>query len=147
AHASFSGLDPAWLLGKGLRVMPSDFATQLLADKGQALGFYDSRYLLPAAGSLGDPVADDPAMGQYSAPFIGAFNSYIRAELGIAVADDDAVIDWVNVNLPRNHGRRSAEASTAFNIGEGDPAGDLVAMMRRNPDLRLLSLQGWFDLF
>lgn len=134
-HATFSGLDPAFLVAKGLRVEPSDFVSHILADKGQVVGFYDSRYVLPATPTLGDPVADDAAMGQYSAPFIGAFNHYIRDELGIAIDDDYRVIDWVNVNMPWDYEDKL------------DPGGDLAVMMRRNPDLRLMSIQGWFDMF
>ncbi|MDB5669776.1 MAG: serine carboxypeptidase family protein [Alphaproteobacteria bacterium] len=146
-HAAFSGLTPAFLLSKDLRIAPSDYVTALLADRKEVIGFYDSRYSLPVAGSLGDPVADDAAMGQYSAPFIGAFNSYIRDELGVAIDDDYVVIDWINVNLPWNHGGKAEANATPFNQGEGDPGADLAAMMRRNPDLRLMSIQGWFDMF
>lgn len=146
-HAGFSGLDPRFIADKRLRIMPSDFRTELLKSRGLEIGHYDSRYTLPANSSLGDPVADDPAMGQYAAPYIGAFNQYIRSELGVDVDDDYIVIDWVNVNLPWDHGKDAATPSTAFTGGAGDPGGDLAAMMRRNPDLRLMSIQGWFDLF
>lgn len=146
-HADFSGLDAGYLGEKRLRIMPSDYRTQALKARGLEIGQYDSRYTLPAKASLGDPVADDPAMGQYSAPFIGAFNHYVRNELGIDIDDDYIVIDWVNVNQPWNHGRAGGPATTAFSGGAGDPGGDLAAMMRRNPDLRLMSIQGWFDLF
>ena len=117
--------------------MPSDFRVQLLADKGLEIGHYDSRYVLPLESSLGDPVADDPAMGLYSAPYIGAFNRYIREDLGIDIDEDYVVIDWVNVNLPWSHGGDD----------RADPGADLAATMRRNPDLQLMSIQGWFDLF
>lgn len=136
-HARFTGLSVPFLLSKKLRVMPSDFRVQLLADKGLELGHYDARYVLPQASSLGDPVADDPAMGLYSAPYIGSFNHYIRDDLGIDIDEDYIVIDWVNVNLKWNHG--GADRS--------DAGADLAAVMRRNPDLRLMSIQGWFDLF
>lgn len=146
-HSSFSGLDQGFVAEKRLRIMPSDFRTHALRSRGLELGHYDSRYTLPLTGSLGDPVADDPAMGQYSAPYIGAFNRYVRTELGVDIDDDYIVIDWVNVNLPWDHGRDTAPPTTAFSGGAGDPGGDLAAMMRRNQDLRLMSIQGWFDLF
>ncbi len=147
-HAGFSGLGEAYLLGKGLRIMPSDFNAELLADRGEIVGHYDSRYVLPKQNSLGDPVADDAAMGQYAAPYIGGFNHYIRDELGIAIDDDYVVIDWINVNLPFDHGALpGGQAASAFNQGSSDPGADLAAMMRRNPDLRLMSIQGWFDMF
>lgn len=146
-HDSFTALGEAFLLSKNLRVTPADSMSRLLADKGELLGHYDSRYALPVANSLNDPVADDGAMGQYSAPFIGGFNSYARDELGIDIDEDYVVIDWVNVNFPFDHGKPTTNAATAFNVGAGDPGAELAAAMRRNPDLRLMSIQGWFDMF
>ncbi len=135
-HAGFTGLDPALVAEKRLRVSQADFARALLADRGEIVGTYDTRYTLPAANSLGDPVGDDPAMGQYSAVFTGGLNRHIREELGVDIDEDYVLIDWVNVNTRWN-----------WNRDESDPGADLAAAMRRNPDLWLMSTQGWFDLF
>jgi carboxypeptidase C (cathepsin A) len=124
--------------------MPSDYATALMADEGKTLGFYDSRYTLSAGNTLGDPVADDAAMGQYTPAFVGAFNSYIRDDLGIDIDEDYVVIDFVNVNFPFKH----APGAMGGERAPGRDAGaDLAAAMRRNPDLQFMSIQGWFDLF
>lgn len=143
-HARFTGLKTSYLLEKRLRVMPSDYAAELLADQGKTLGFYDSRYTLPAANSLGDPVADDPAMGQYTPVFVGALNSYLREDLGIEIDDDYVVIDFANVNFPFSRAPSVVEGKA---IPGQDPGADLAAAMRRNPDLYFMSIQGWFDLF
>lgn len=135
-EASFTGLPAAFIADKKLRVTQADFARALLADKGEVVGTYDTRYVLPVANALGDPVSDDPAMGQYGAVFTGALNRYLRDELGIAIDEDYVLIDWVNVNTRWN-----------WNREESDPGADLAAAMRRNPDLWLMSAQGWFDLF
>jgi carboxypeptidase C (cathepsin A) len=145
-YASFTGLSDAFVLSKNMRIVASDYDDALLADRGLVLGHYDSRYTLPKANSLGDPVADDAAMGQYSAPFIGAFNTYIRDELGIAIDDDYVVIDWVNVNMPW-HYAKAPDKGGPFAASTGDPGGDLAAMMRRNPDLYLMTAEGWYDMF
>ncbi len=146
-HSSFSGLPEAVVLARNLKITPGEYEEALLADRGEIVGHYDSRYVLPAQNTLGDPVADDAAMGQYTAPFVGAFNRYIRDELGIDIDEDYVVIDWVNVNFPFDHGNRKSAANTAFNLGEGDPGADLAAALRRNPDMHLMSIQGWFDMF
>lgn len=135
-HAGFSGLSPAFVAAQRLRVSQAAFARALLGDRGEVVGTYDTRYVLPAANSLGDPVGDDPAMGQYSAVFAGALNRYVREELGVEIDEDYVLIDWVNVNT-----------RWAWNRAESDPGADLAAAMRRNPDLWLMSAQGWFDLF
>ncbi|WP_177204071.1 S10 family peptidase [Sphingobium sp. AP50] len=142
-HAGFTGLSVDYLLSKGLRIMPSDFGSALLADQGKTIGHYDSRYVLPTAGSLGDPVADDGAMGQYSAAFIGAFNNYIRDDLGIDIDDDYVNIDFLNVNFPW----RNPPYAPGVPAPGSDPGADIAAAMRRNPDLQLMTIEGWFDLF
>lgn len=135
-EARFTGLSPTFIAGKKLRVTQADFARALLADRGEIVGTYDTRYVLPTANSLNDPVSDDPAMGQYTAVFAGALNRYIRDELKVDVDDTYVLIDWVNVNTRWN-----------WNREESDPGADLAAAMRRNPDLWLMSAQGWYDLF
>ncbi|MBB4155576.1 carboxypeptidase C (cathepsin A) [Sphingomonas jinjuensis] len=135
-EAGFNGLPPALIVQRKLRVTQADFAGALLAAQGQVVGTYDTRYTLPVANSLGDPVGDDAAMGQYGAVFTGALNQYLRDELGVAIDEDYVLIDWVNVNT-----------RWKWNREESDPGADLAAAMRRNPDLWLMSAQGWFDLF
>ncbi len=136
-EAGFLGLPAALLLAKNLKEDPSDFQHDLLVDQHKVLGTYDGRYVLPAANSLHDPVGDDAAMGQYSPAFIGAFNSYIRDDLGIDIDDDYTVIDFVNVNFPFSM-RAGEDVSTGA---------DFAATLRRNPDMQFLSVQGWFDMF
>lgn len=135
-QAGFVGLPIDFLVAHDLRVSQQDFQRALLADKGEVVGTYDTRYVLPVANSRGDPVSDDAAMGQYTAVFAGALNTYLRDELGIDIPDDYVLIDWVNVNLKWNYHREDTDAGA-----------DLAAAMRRNPDLRLMTAEGWFDLF
>jgi carboxypeptidase C (cathepsin A) len=131
--SGFIGLSESYILSKNLRIDDHDFGRQLLADKGLLVGNYDSRYTLPLAGSADDPVADDPAMGQYTPPFAGAFNTYIRTELGVDIDESYILIAFKDVNF-------------AWKDNGGDTGADLVTAMRRNPQLRLMSAQGWFDL-
>jgi carboxypeptidase C (cathepsin A) len=133
--AAFTGLSADYVLKQDLQVQNMEFGKVLLADQGLDVGVYDTRYVLPKANSGGDPVGDDPAMGQYSAPFIGAFNTYVRGELGVDIAEPYKVIAFREVNAKWKWPKDS------------DPGADLAMAMRRNPDLRLLSAQGWFDLF
>ncbi|MBB4087592.1 S10 family peptidase [Sphingomonas carotinifaciens] len=135
--AGFVGLHPDYLLSKGLKIEVPEFQKALLADRHEVIGMYDGRYTLPAMGGAHDPVGDDPAMGQYAPAFIGGFETYIRDDLGIDVDDEYVVIDWINVNFPFSQ-----------RGGEDDTAGAaLAATMRRNPDMWLMSIQGWFDMF
>jgi len=135
--AGFTGLTEPWLLEHHLRVSAHQFAEELLHDKGMQLGIYDARYVLPRNGAGHDPVADDPAMGQYVPAFIAAFHEYLRGDLAVTLSDNYEVIAFRDVNGRWNYGPEGPEASHAA---------DLAAAMRRNPAMRLLVASGYFDL-
>jgi carboxypeptidase C (cathepsin A) len=86
-----------------------------------------------------DPVADDPAMGQFSAAFVGAFDGYLKDDLKISVDAPYNAIAFKTVNSKWDYDSR---------LGPAEPttrAQDLAAAMRRNPNLRLLSVSGVYD--
>lgn len=138
--AALTGLSANHWLENDLRVSRADFSRALLAGEGKQVGVYDSRYVLPLASSGNDPVADDPAMGQYVPGFVAALNSYLRDELGVPVEDTYRAIDFRKVNGRWDYG-----------YGPGVPpsrsfAPDLGIAMRRNPELRLFFGNGYYDL-
>lgn len=140
--ASFIGLPAQLIADKNLRIEPRVFQNALWSERGLQVGAYDSRYVLPLAGSGGDPVGDDPAMGRYSSAFVGAFQTYMYESLGVRIDTPYRVIDFANVNFgwtrPDN-----AKPHPGYNPGK---LPDLVIAMRRNPQLRLMTIHGYFDL-
>lgn len=138
--ASLTGLSPAVVEANNLRISTQTFARTHLADRGLQLGAYDARYTLALTPNGNDPVADDPAMGQYVPGFVGAFNDYVRGRLGVAIDDGYQAIAFRAVNARWDYG-----------LGPGVPAGrnhavDLAIAMRRNPSLRLMVGTGLYDL-
>lgn len=138
--AMLTGLSAGHWLESDLRISRADFSRALLADSGRQVGMYDSRYVLPLEASGNDPVADDPAMGQYVPGFVAALNSYLRDELGVTIEDTYRAIDFRKVNGRWDYG-----------LGAGVPsnrsfAPDLGIAMRRNPELRLFFGNGYYDL-
>ncbi|EGY00013.1 peptidase S10, serine carboxypeptidase [Nitrospirillum viridazoti Y2] len=136
--STLTGLPPAVIKANDLRVSTGVFAHELL--EGQEVGAYDGRYTLPLAGSAKDPVADDPAMGQYVPGFVGAFNDYIRHDLNVTVPEAYEAISFRAVNGRWDYGQ-----------GPGVPiysnyAKDLATAMRRNPRLRVMVGAGYYDL-
>ena len=90
--------------------------------------------------SGGDPVADDPAMGQYVPSFIGAWSDYARDILKVQIDQSYQPISFRTIN-----GRWD------WGYGPGVPGGrnygiDLAAAMTRNSKLRLMVATGWYDL-
>jgi carboxypeptidase C (cathepsin A) len=123
-----------------LRIDNDEFAKLLLANQGKEIGMFDARFTLPSKTSGHDPVADDPAMGQYSPGYVAAFNHYLRDELGVRI---DAPYKAVSF--------RDVEGQWDYGDGPGVPlnknfAPDLAVAMRRNPALRVMVGSGLYDL-
>ncbi|WP_347269779.1 S10 family peptidase [Rhizorhabdus histidinilytica] len=138
--AALIGLSEKDILAADLRISGTAFARLLLADQGQRLGLYDARFTLPLQGAGGDPVGDDPAMGQYVPGFVGAWNDYARRTLKV-----DLDIPYEPIAFRDVNGRWD------FGFGPGVPVGknyalDLAAAMNRNPAMRLMVGTGYYDL-
>lgn len=131
----YTGVDQAYFLEHGLRLTINDFSVLLLKNKGLQVGLYDGRYVLKNTFDIGtpDPVADDPAMGQYTLSFIGAMNSIVKKELGITF---DRPYKAINFNV---------NGTWKFD-SERTPLQYLLAAMRRNKEMRLFFGTGYFDL-
>ena len=138
--AELTGLPKAEVLAQDLRISAPIFAQKLLAAEGRRIGLYDARFTLPARALGSDPVADDPAMGQYVPAFVAGWQRYSRERLNVAMDRDYVAIAFRDVNGRWDWGR-----------GPGIPparnyATDLAVAMARNPKLRLLVGTGLYDL-
>lgn len=137
--SALTGLSAAYVRQHDLRVGMGAFRSELLRDKGLVVGAYDGRYTLPAGADPGplDPVGDDPAMGQYSPAFIGAFDAYLRDDLGVRLPEAYDAIDF------KVNGRWDYASSPPG--GPTTRAQDMAAAMRRNPKLQLMMVGGAYD--
>jgi carboxypeptidase C (cathepsin A) len=124
---------------KDMTISAPLFSSRLLADKGLSVGMYDSRYTLPTAHSGGDPVSDDPAMGQYVPAFIASFHQMLREDLNVQLDRPYYAIQWQGMN----HGWdwKHAGAPPGQNA-----AVDLAVAMRRDAGLKVLVGAGYYDL-
>lgn len=138
--ASLTGLAPQTILASDLKVTPAQFARTLLASDNRQIGLYDARFTLPLAPNGNDPVADDPAMGQYVPAFVGGLNGYMRRDLKVALDQPYEAIAFRTVNARWDYGMGPGIPSRR-NFGE-----DLGIAMRRNPGMRLMVGTGYFDL-
>jgi len=138
--AALTGLPAPLIRQHDLRVSAAEFSHALLGSQGEEIGTYDGRYVLPSANSGKDPVADDPAMGQYVPGFIAAYNLYIRNELGVAIDEPYEAIAFRTINFRWDWGQGPGVQVP------GNYAKDLAIAMRRNPHLRLMVGTGYYDL-
>jgi carboxypeptidase C (cathepsin A) len=139
--AKLTGLPVDFIQQNRLRVSIEDFRKELLLKEGLVVGAYDSRFTLPSGPGEGplDPVADDPAMGQYSPAFVGAMDVYLRDELKVKVDSPYEAIAFKTVNSPWDYGPGGKPG------GPTTRAQDLSSAMRRNSQLRLFSVSGDYD--
>jgi carboxypeptidase C (cathepsin A) len=138
--SQLTGLSTDFIARHNLRISARDFASEVLASQNLQIGMYDSRFTLPLQATGNDPVADDPAMGQYVPGYLGAWSDYASEDLGLATTAPYRAIEFRTINGRWNWGEGPGIASTK-NFAE-----DLAVAMRRNPSLKLLVGEGLYDL-
>ncbi len=137
-HA-YIGLPVDYIVRHRLRVPTDSFRAELLHDRKQTIGLYDGRF----RGSDSDPgsaVADsDPAGSSLLGTYKTAFRAYARDELKYTTTDDYVFISGdVNAQWDWTRGGGSP-------LGV-DVSGDLAQAMSVDPALRVLSVNGLYDL-
>ncbi len=142
--SALTGLSPDFIERANLRVDLSRFRKELLRNERETLGRYDSRYTgidADAAGEGPDYDASDTAI---SGAFIGTLNTYLARDLnyqtnmsyrGSASEEEGFKWDWTH----KAPGARQP-------LQQPNTALDLAAAMRQNPYLKVLSLNGWYDM-
>lgn len=142
--SALTGLSPQFIERANLRVDLSRFRKELLRDERETIGRFDSRYTgidPDAAGESPDYDASDTAV---SGAFIGTLNTYLARDLNYqtnmayrASASEEEGFKW-----DWNH----KAPGTRFPLQQPNTALDLAAAMRQNPYLKVLSLNGWYDM-
>ena len=156
--SEYLGLPTATLNAWGLNVETSDrlghslFLITLLQDQGLALGAYDGRATGIdtgiAAVVLPDGGMSDPTLAAVSGAYTAMWNNYLNTELlftatsNFVSLNDQAFQFW---------DFRHTDPAGAVQVpdNQGNPtlytAGDLAATMSANPDLLVLSANGYYD--
>ena len=140
--AALTGLSPDYILRSNLRVTPDRFRRELLRSRRQIIGRIDSRYLGTEADWVGEGTSYDPQASSISGAFIGALNDYLFRDLGYKtpLAYRPNNYDGIGEKWDLTH--KSAEGTQQI----ADTSVDLAAAMRQNPRLKLLSVNGLYDL-
>ncbi|PZR59531.1 MAG: peptidase S10 [Candidatus Meridianibacter frigidus] len=136
----YTGLSSVYILQSQLRVPPGRFEKELYRNEGQTIGRLDGRFVGYDVDRMGDSADYDPSDVAMSGAFVGAFNDYVRKDLGFKTN-----LEYFATNYPVvgrawnwNRGPRSAPVAT-------DVAGDLQNALVKNPHLHVLSANGYFD--
>ena len=139
----YTGLPVAYIKRANLRVEASNFRKELMLPERESIGRYDGRYAGLDINAIGSTPDFDPSDQFVSPGFTTAFN-------------------WYVTNMLKYHSQRPYKVMNDKTIGEWDwhhavpgsgwklplpyVAGDLGAALRKNPYLRVLSANGYFDL-
>ncbi len=137
---TYAGLPTAYIVRSNLRVPPNRFEKALLDGDLETVGRYDSRFTGFDSDPVGADADNDPSSDAVSGAFVAAFNTYAREDLGYKTDDEYRDLDF-DVNRAWNweRGGRSSPVAT-------DVTGDLADAMTTDRYLRVLSVNGLFDL-
>jgi carboxypeptidase C (cathepsin A) len=142
--SALTGHSPQFIENAYLRVGLSAFRKELLRDQRLTVGRYDSRYTGVDPDASGDSPDFDASDVAISGAFVGTLQSYLAHDLGyqtdmpyrLSARDGEGYKwDW-NHEVP----------GSSYKLNSPNTALDLAAAMRTNPYLKVLSLNGWYDM-
>jgi carboxypeptidase C (cathepsin A) len=146
--AAYTGLPKQIVDMANLRIDVPVFTKWLLADEKLRVGRLDGRYKSPDPESgFGSMSYTDPASSAMQGPFTMVFNAYVRNELGYKVdapyytsAEESGVFNWNFSEPDRGPGLGG------LGIGYPETAGLLRQAVTQNPYLKVLVMEGYYDL-
>ncbi len=141
----FTGLSTAYLKQTRLRVNPTRFRRELLRGEGDILGRYDARFEGTEPDDAGEMPDYDPSDTGISGAYVAAVHDYLTRELKYDSTDEyrlsvNTIGEWDWRHRPAGAGPNTRAQMLPY------VAGDLADTIRKNPKLRVLSANGWFDL-
>jgi carboxypeptidase C (cathepsin A) len=143
--SQLTGISADYIIGSHLRVDPDHFRRELLRDRHQIIGRIDSRYIGTESNNIGEGTDYDPQGSAITGAFVGALNDYLFRDLGYKTP---------LVYRPNNYGGiYGGENSWDFTHkapGDrqqiADTSVDLASAIRQNPRMKVLSVNGYYDL-
>jgi carboxypeptidase C (cathepsin A) len=140
--SQFTGLSAEYWKQSNLRVTRLRFRKELLRDDRRTLGRYDARFEGIDVDAAGDAPSYDASEAGISGAFTAAFHEYLANALNFTSTDTyKATAYGPDFKWKWKHKPPEGEEQQS-----PDVALDLAATMRENPNLRLFSANGYFDL-
>jgi len=136
--ARYTGLSKEVLDQANLRIDVPKFTHYLLIDQKVRVGRLDGRFTGPDPDGLMDTPFYDPTEAEVVPPYTAVFNNYVRNELGYKV-------DMPYYVFPRDGSGFKWEWGQSVD-GFPSTATDLRHAIVRNPFLKILVMEGYYDL-
>lgn len=147
--SEYTGLPKNVVQMANMRIDVRTFMQWLLADQQKVVGRLDGRYTSPAPKGALENERFDPTSAAIQGPFTAVFNDYIRRDLNYKVDMPyytsagmlgPGVFKWKWENPQRNL------PGGDFEMGYADVASALRSAMIKNPYLRILVMEGDYDM-
>jgi len=138
-YARYTGLDRKLIDNANLRIDVGEFTHNLLLDQKLRVGRLDGRFTGPDPDGLLDTPFYDPTGSAIVPPYTAVFNNYVRTELGYKVDMPYRVFAYEQPEF------RKWEWGSA-DQGFPNTAPGLRAAMVKNPYLKVLVMEGYYDL-
>ncbi len=146
--ASYTGLSVEYIKEANLRVTPVRFRKELLRDRRMIVGRYDARFEGTDVDAAGETPGYDPSSTGISGAFVSSFHDYLDRELKFNTRET-YFVRGPNVNQIWDHTHKLPGPGN----GVAGPSSreiyvvpDLADAMRKNPGLKVLSVNGLYDL-
>ena len=137
----YTGLSKGYILQANLRIREGEFTQQLLHNERETVGRIDARF----KGFTFDPLSEnaeyDPLFPAVSPAFTASFLDYMHNELNYGRDKDYSVITSLFSRWKWKHIASSGEYQYVVNTSV-----DLAYAIGLNPYLKVLVMQGYFDL-
>jgi carboxypeptidase C (cathepsin A) len=138
-YARYTGLDRKLIDNANLRIDVGEFTHNLLLDQKLRVGRLDGRFTGPDPEGLLDTRFYDPTGSAIVPPYTAVFNNYVRTELGYKVDMPYRVFAYEEPEF------RKWEWGSA-DQGFPNTAPGLRAALVKNPYLKVLVMEGYYDL-
>lgn len=139
---AYTALSKDYWSKANLRVTQPAFSQELLRDDRLTVGRLDARFKGINMDPLSQFANDDPQSTQISPAYISSFLNYYYSDLKVGRNYDYKINCYSAEGFKWDFSRaRNGEEAVAPNTGI-----DLASLMSRNPNLKVLVLNGYFDL-
>jgi carboxypeptidase C (cathepsin A) len=135
-YSSYTGLSRQFIENNNFRVDLGKFMKELLRDKRRTAGRLDSRFTGIDRDAGGDSTNEDPSMNAIRPPYTAEFNDYVRRDLGYK-SDTEYYILGGGITAPWNFGTNNGYADTSISLKDA---------MAKNPYMKILVAQGYYDM-
>jgi carboxypeptidase C (cathepsin A) len=141
--SAYTGLPVQYILDADLRVDLGRFRKELLRGERRTIGRYDSRFEGVDADAAGENASYDPSDTGIDGVFAGMFHDYLINDLQYHT---DMEYRPTYYTIGREWDFKHKAPGSQYTMPDADTALDLATAMRENPHLKVLSMNGWFDM-